>query len=235
MKRGVGDSSRPEEVRHGAFADRRDAGRKLAARLDKYAGDNPIVLALPRGGVPVGYEIAKALHAPLDVFVVRKLGAPQQPELGIGAIAPGGLLILDADLVRDLGIPEEVINRIVSNETAEMERRLHRFRGDRPLPDLKDRTVLLVDDGLATGVTAYAAIKALRQVGPRQIVLAIPVCATQTAHMIAPQVSEIVCLMTPPEFLAVGLWYANFEQTSDEEVIELLEQAGRESEGKTDT
>lgn len=213
--------------RHEQFKDRREAGRQLAALLAKYRDAKPLVLALPRGGVPVGYEIARALDAPLDVFIVRKLGAPQQPELGIGAVAPGGVLIIDTDTVRVLHITEEEIRSIAAVEAAEMERRLNRFRGDRALPEVRGRTVILVDDGLATGVTAFAAVQALRQLEPARIVLAAPVCASQTAHALSSEVDDLVCMKTPLDFGAVGLWYRDFEQTTDDEVVSLLETAHR--------
>ena len=209
--------------RGGIFEDRRDAGaRNSRSQLEPYRNDNPVVLALPRGGVPVGYEVARALGAPLDVYVVRKLGAPNQPELGIGAIAPGGVLVLDQETMRILGITSDEIKRIVEEEKTEMERRLLKFRGDRPFPALRDRTVILVDDGLATGVTAYAGIRALRQMHPRKIVLAVPVCALQTARSLGVEVADLVCLSAPSDFGAVGIWYRNFEQTTDEEVVRLL-------------
>ncbi len=189
-----------------------------------------MVLALPRGGVPVGYEVARALHAPLDVFIARKLGAPNRPELGIGAVAQGGTRILNVRTVQDLGVSEEYIERITSEETAEIERRLRLLRGDRPEPEVRGRTVILVDDGLATGVTAYAAIQALLRRAPRSLVLAVPVCAAQTAEAIRLEVDELVCLKAPSNLMAISLWYRNFEQTSDEEVIELLERARREQE-----
>src|SRR5437867_4416772 len=213
-------------MRSATFADRHDAGRQLASLLAKYKEERPIVLALPRGGVPVGYEIALALDAPLDVFIARKLGAPHQPELGIGAIAPGGVLVLDHETIRMLGITREEIERIVEQEGAEMERRLRRFRDDRPFPELRDRTVILVDDGLATGVTAYAAVRALRQMEPRKIVLAVPVCAVQTTRALRGEVDDLVCLNAPLDFGAVGIWYKNFEQTTDEEVEKLLQGKG---------
>jgi putative phosphoribosyl transferase len=215
---------------HGAppFEDREDAGRRLAERLAPYRDERPLVFALPRGGVPVGYEISRALDAPLDVFVARKLGAPGQPEFGIGAVASGGVRILNEDVVGRLGIPEDYLERITERETAEVERRLRHFRGDRPVPRVRGRTVILVDDGLATGVTARAAVKALRRLEPRRLVLAVPVCAAQTAELIGPEVDELVCLEAPPDLGAIGFWYRDFSQTSDEEVIELLEKARRE-------
>ncbi len=204
------------------FKDRADAGRLLAQKLLGYDEDSPIVLALPRGGVVVGYEVARALHAPLDVVVARKLGAPGQEELGIGAIAPGGVLILDEPAVQWLGITEKQLEQLTVRETVEMNRRLRLYRGDRALPDVRDRTAILVDDGLATGVTARAAILFLRRQAPRRLILAVPVCAAETAERLAPEVDDLICAYTPPNFRAVGLWYRNFDQTTDEEVIELL-------------
>ena len=212
------------------FRDREDAGRRLAGRLVRYRDERPIVFALPRGGVPVGYEISRALGVPLEVFVARKLGAPGQPEFGIGAVAPGGVRILNGDVVRRLGIPEDYLERVTQRETAEVERRLRHFRGDRPEPDVRDRTVILVDDGLATGVTARAAVAALRQREPRRLVLAAPVCASQTAELLGPEVDELVCLEAPSDLGAIGFWYRDFAQTSDGEVIELLERSRREQE-----
>ncbi|MDQ3965141.1 MAG: phosphoribosyltransferase [Actinomycetota bacterium] len=209
------------------FKDREDAGRQLAKRLLPYRDENPIVLALPRGGVPVGYEIARALKAPLDVFIARKLGAPGRRELGIGAVAQGGVRVLNEDTIRALGIPEEYIEQVAAEETAEIERRLRLLRGDRPEPEVRRRTVILVDDGIATGVTAWAAIRALRRRVPRRLVLAVPVCAPQTAEAIRPEVDDLVCLKAPYNLMAIGFWYRDFEQVSDEEVIELLEDAQR--------
>jgi|SRR5579883_73359 putative phosphoribosyl transferase len=207
------------------FADRVDAGRRLAQELLHYREQLPIVLALPRGGVVVGYEVAQALHAPLDVIVARKLGAPGHRELGIGAIAPGGVEVLDTESVRMLGIPQAAIDRVAAEEAAEMERRLRRYRGDRPAPELRGRTVIIVDDGLATGVSARAAVASVRQQSPGRIVLAVPVCAPETADALRREVDDLVCVEMPPNFYAVGLWYDRFDQTTDEEVIELLDRA----------
>ncbi|MCA1688262.1 MAG: dienelactone hydrolase family protein [Actinobacteria bacterium] len=217
------------------FRDREDAGRRLAERLSRFRGERPVVFALPRGGVPVGYEISRSLEVPLEIFVARKLGAPGQPEFGIGAVAPGGVRILNDDVVRRLGIPDDYVERITERETAEVERRMRLFRGDRPEPEVRGRTVILVDDGLATGVTARAAVKALRRLEPRLLVLAAPVCAAQTAELLGPEVDELVCLETPPDLGAIGFWYRDFSQTSDEEVIELLERARREHEERAAT
>jgi putative phosphoribosyl transferase len=204
------------------FEDRADAGRQLADRLLRLRDERPIVLALPRGGVPVGYEVARALGAPLDVFLVRKLGVPGQRELGMGAIAPGDVQILNMEVIRALGITREEVERIAAEERAELARRMLAFRGDRPMPAIRGRSVILVDDGLATGVTARAAIRALRQLGPKRIVLAVPVCAPETAEALRPDVDELVCVQSPHDFLAVGYWYHRFDQTSDNEVVELL-------------
>jgi putative phosphoribosyl transferase len=198
--------------------------------LSRYRDEYPMVFALPRGGVPVGYEISRALGVPLEVLVARKLGAPGQPEFGIGAVAPGGVRILNEEVVRRLGIPEDYVERITESETAEVERRLRHFRGERPEPVVRGRTTILVDDGLATGVTARAAVKALRRLEPRRLVLAAPVCAAQTAELLDPEVDELVCLEAPPDLGAIGFWYRDFSQTTDEEVIELLENARREHE-----
>lgn len=207
------------------FEDREDAGRRLAAWLERYRDEDPIVFALPRGGVPVGFEISRSLGAPLDVFISRKLGAPGQPEFGIGAVAPGGVRVLNRDVVERLGIPESYLEMVTRKEMAEVERRLHHFRGDRPEPEVAGRTVILVDDGLATGVTARAAVESLKRLGPRRLILAAPVCAAQTAKLLGPEVDELVCLEAPADLGAIGFWYADFSQTSDEEVIELLERA----------
>ena len=209
------------------FRNRRDAGRRLAAELRTYANrSDVIVLALPRGGVPVGYEVATALGVPLDVFVVRKLGLPWHEELAMGALASGGVRILDDDLIRVARVSTQDIERVTATEQVELERRERRYRGDRPFPDLTGKTVLLVDDGLATGSTMRAAVAALRQEVARRIVVAVPVAAPATCDAFRDIADDIVCAETPEPFRAVGLWYDDFSQTTDEEVHELLIQAG---------
>jgi putative phosphoribosyl transferase len=208
------------------FRDRAEAGRYLAQRLSGYADrDDVIVLALPRGGVPVGYEVAKALGAPLDVFVVRKIGVPGHEELAMGAIATGGLLVLDRGVVRTLGISQEQIERVVAAELHELDRREAAYRDGREPPQLEGKTVILVDDGLATGSTMRAAALAVRQANPAKIVVAVPVAAPETCDEFRDVVDEIVCGLTPRPFRAVGLWYDDFSQTTDEEVRELLARA----------
>ena len=213
------------------FADRGDAGRRLAGRLAPYTGERPVVFALPRGGVPVGAEVARSLGAPLEIMVSRKLGAPDQPEFGIGAVAPGDVRVLNERAVKALGIPNDYLERITERESAQVERRLELFRGDRPYPDLDGRTAILVDDGLATGVTARAALRALQRMQPERLVLAVPVCAPQTAALSRRVADDMLCLIAPANLEAVGLWYENFEQVPDEEVIRLLGEADRPAEG----
>ncbi len=210
------------------FLDRSEAGVRLAAALERYRALRPIVLALPRGGVPVGFEVARALGAPLDVLVVRKVGAPYQPELGMGAIAEGGALFLDPALVGAVGASPGDVERIVSREGDEVERRVRRYRKGRPLPDLTARTVLLVDDGVATGGTVRAAIRALRGLGAGRIVVATPIAAAETAERLEREADELVCLELPPALWAIGSWYDQFDQVTDDEVISLLDRARRE-------
>jgi putative phosphoribosyl transferase len=219
----------------GSFRDREDAGRRLAQRLEQYRDEDPIILALPRGGVPVAYEISRALRAPLDIFIARKLGAPGRRELGIGAVAQGGVRVLNERAVEALEIPEEYIERTAKEETEEIERRLGLLRRDRPQPEVGKRTAILVDDGLATGVTARAAIAALRRRDPRCLVLAVPVCAQHSTELLRPEVDELVCLETPSDLVAISFWYEDFYQVPDEEVIELLERARREQEEPSST
>ena len=204
------------------FHDRREAGQLLARQLADYKDRDVVVLALPRGGVPVAYEIARELGAPLDVFVVRKLGVPWQPELAMGAIAGRGTEVLNGDVVTAYNIPPHVIRTVAEREGLELQRRLQEYRGNRPLLDLRGRVVILVDDGLATGSTMLAAIKALRQDYPKAIVVAVPVAAVDTCRRLQGEVDNIVCLRTPTDFSAVGLWYEDFSQTTDDEVRELL-------------
>jgi putative phosphoribosyl transferase len=220
--------------RSSPFEDRRDAGKKLAAKLARFRGGGCVVFGLPRGGVPVGYEISRSLGAPLDVFVSRKLGAPGQPEFGIGAVAAGGVRILNTDVIRRLGIPDEYVERITAQEIAEVNRRLRFFRGGRPEMEVGGRTAILVDDGLATGVTARAAVEAMKLRKPGRLILAAPVCAAQTANIFASKVDELLCLASPSDLGAIGLWYRNFDQTTDEEVVQLLEQA-RSERGATES
>jgi predicted phosphoribosyltransferase len=215
-----------------AFRDRADAGRVLAEELVRrgYADDpHLLVLALPRGGVPVAYEVAKRIGAPLDVFLVRKLGVPGQEELAMGAIASGGVQVLNPEVVRHLQVPQEVINRAAAREEQELRRREREYRGDRPPPDVRGKTVLLVDDGLATGSTMRAAAVALRKLGPAKRVVAVPVAARETCDEFRDEVDDVLCPVTPEPFLAVGVWYEDFSQTTDEEVRELLEAARRKN------
>jgi len=205
------------------FRDRREAGRLLAAKLSGYANrPDVVVLALPRGGVPVAAEVARALGAPLDVFVVRKLGVPGHEEFAFGAIATGGVRVLNEDVVRALQIPDRVIDAVAAREQEELARRERVYRGDRPPLDVRGRTVILVDDGLATGATMHAAIRALRQQQPARIVVAVPTASPETCDELKRVVDEVVCATTPDPFYAVGLWYEDFSQTTDEEVRELL-------------
>lgn len=211
------------------FRDRAEAGQVLAEKLASYAHRSDVmVLALPRGGVPVAYEVARALHASLDVFLVRKLGLPGQEELAMGAIASGGTQVINEEVVGALDIPEEVIAAVAAQEEQELERRERDYREGRPPPDVRGRTVVLVDDGLATGSTMRAAVAALRQFGPARIVVAVPVGAPDTCAEFHDLADEVICASTPEPFHAVGIWYEDFTQTSDEEVRTLLARAAEE-------
>ena len=208
------------------FRDRTDAGRRLAERLGEYAGrPGVLVLALPRGGVPVAFEVARALGAPLDVFLVRKLGVPGHEELAMGAIASGGVRVVNEAVVRELGIGGEVLDAVAGRERAELERRERAYRGERPAPEVRARDVILVDDGLATGSTMRAAALAVLRQEPERVVVAAPVAARATCAELLAEVDEVVCAATPEPFFGVGRWYEDFSQTTDEEVRELLARA----------
>ena len=208
------------------FEDRADAGRALAKALGARRGAaDTIVLALPRGGVPVAFEVAKELELPLDVLVVRKLGLPWQPELAMGAIASGGALVLNEDVLRLARPGDESVNQVRRQEQAELERREKQYRGGRPPLEMRGRTGILVDDGLATGATMEAAVRALQSLGAKQVVVAVPVASPEARDRIAAVADEVICLETPMLFSAVGQWYRNFGQTSDDEVSTLLAQA----------
>lgn len=211
------------------FHDRLDAGRQLAVRLARYGGrEDVLVLGLPRGGIPVAYEVARALNAPLDVFVVRKLGVPFHEELAMGAIATGGVRVLDRNLIAQLELSDADVERVAEREGRELERRESDYRGDRPLPEFAGRTAILVDDGLATGASMRVAVAALKQERPESIVVAVPVAPQDTCDMLREEANDVVCAITPEPFYAVGLWYRDFMQTTDEEVRNLLERAARE-------
>lgn len=205
------------------FRDRRHAGEALAAELSHLSGDpNVLVLGLPRGGVPIAYEVARALDAPMDVFLVRKLGVPGHPELAMGAIGSGGVRVLNDEVLEMLRIDPEVVDQVARREEVELDRRERLYRGDRAEPDIRGRTVVLVDDGLATGSTMRAAAEAVRAAGPARLIIAVPVGARETCDSLRAEADEVVCALTPEPFQAVGLWYQDFSQTTDAEVSELL-------------
>jgi putative phosphoribosyl transferase len=213
-------------MQHGPYRDRAEAGRHLAEKLVDYANRSDVlVLALPRGGVPVAYEVARALNAPLDVFMVRKLGVPGHEELAMGAISSGGMRLLNENVVRSLRISPEVIDEVAKTEQAELERREREYRDDRPQPELRGKTVIVIDDGLATGASMRVAVVALRRRRPARLIVAVPVAAAATCAEFRYEVDEVVCASTPEPFHAVGLWYEDFAQTTDAEVRELLERA----------
>ncbi|PYQ02896.1 MAG: phosphoribosyl transferase [Acidobacteria bacterium] len=210
------------------FHDRREAGRVLASRLGRYAGrPDVLVLALPRGGVPVAFEVAEALGVPLDVFLVRKLGVPGHEEVALGAIASGGVRVMNDELVRRLGISTPALEAVTAREKAELRRRELAYRGSRPREPVEGRTVILVDDGLATGASMKAAVAALRRERPARIVVAVPVAAAEACDEFRADVEDVVCVATPEPFRAVGAWYGDFSQTTDEEVRYLLDEGAR--------
>jgi len=210
------------------FRDRTEAGKLLAAKLGRYANRTDVlVLALPRGGVPVAFEVARALNAPLDLFLVRKLGVPGHEELAMGAIASGGGRVLNDEVVAHLRISDELINAVAAGEELELERRERAYRGDRPMPAVDGRTVILIDDGVATGSTMRAAVAALRQKSPAHLVVAVPTAAASTASELRAELDDFVAVIEPEEFFAVGQWYENFSQTTDAEVRDLLERAAQ--------
>jgi predicted phosphoribosyltransferase len=211
-------------VRYEPFADRAEAGKLLGAEVVRRVGKRQdlVVLALPRGGVPVGYQVARALDAPLDVFIVRKLGVPGQEELAMGAIASGGVRVLNDEVLRYVPVPTSTIERVAEFEARELERRERAYRRDRPPLDVTGKTVVIVDDGFATGSTMRAAVEALQKMKPKEIVVAVPVAAPSTCAEFQSIVDEMICLRTPEPFQSVGLWYRDFRQTTDEEVQELL-------------
>jgi putative phosphoribosyl transferase len=214
------------------FRDRTEAGQRLAEKLIQFAGrPDVIVLALPRGGVPVAFEIAKALKAPMDVFVVRKLGLPGHEELAMGAIASGGVAVINDSVVGPSHIPLQAIRAVAAGELKELNRRERAYRGDRPIPDLRNQTVILVDDGMATGATMRVAVAALRHLRPAWIVVATPTASLAACAELSREADECACIMTPEPYHAVGVWYEDFSQTTDQEVRELLDKATIETNG----
>ncbi len=217
------------------FGVRRVGGERLAQALSQYARQkNTLILALPRGGVPVAFEVANALKLPLDVFLVRKLGVPGQEELAMGAIAMGDTEVLNKDIIRQLGIPREIIDRVKAEEQTVLDERNLRYRGQRKMPTLKGKTLILIDDGIATGATIRAAITAIKKLSAKRLIIAIPVAPASTVQELNREVDEVICLKTPEPFYAIGNWYHDFSQTSDEEVRDLLTKAHRFSGEKSD-
>ena len=210
------------------FLDRVDAGARLAVELEPLAQEHPVIVALPRGGVPVAFEIARALHAPLDILAVRKLGAPGNPELGVGAVAEDGTGVLDPQSAEMHGMTQATLGETLAVESRELRRRVERYRDGRPPASVKGRTVVIVDDGLATGLTDLAAVRALRSRGARQIIVAVPVGSSEAVSMLAGEADRVVCLEVPRRLFGVGMWYRDFSPVSDEQVEALLAEAGRE-------
>ncbi|MFE8072359.1 phosphoribosyltransferase [Marinobacteraceae bacterium S3BR75-40.1] len=210
-----------------SFTNRTEAGALLAEEFGKHAGrfSSPLVLGLPRGGVPVAAAVARALDAELDILTVRKVGVPGQPELAMGALASGDIRVRNERVIRGLGVSEDSFNRVARNELEELQRRETRFRGERPRPSMRDRTVILVDDGVATGSTMRAAIQAVRQQDPREVIVAVPVAAPDSLELLRDEADDVICLMAPAGFAGVGQWYRDFAQTADEEVQSLLAEA----------
>lgn len=204
------------------FANRQTAGRELAVALEEFREEKPIILGMPRGGVILAFEIAQALNASLDVMVARKIGAPNQPEYAIGAIAPGDIVVINPEAVAFYDISSPEVQAVIAREKQEMLRRIKLYRGSKPELELKNRTVILVDDGLATGQSALAAVLAIKKMQPKKVILAVGVCAVDSAAILRQEVDELVCLSMPEQFYAVGLWYQDFSQTTDDEVIALL-------------
>jgi putative phosphoribosyl transferase len=214
------------------FENRAEAGRFLATKLKEYKDrDDLLVLALPRGGVPVAYQVAKELHAPLDVLIVRKLGAPGHEELALGAIASGGVYVLNREIMKSLGLSDQDIRPIANREQQELERREREYRGDRESPQISDKTIILIDDGLATGATMWAAVSALRQRNPRGIIVAVPTASPDVCDAFRDIADDVICGITPEPFYAVGLWYQDFDQTTDQEVRHLLSEANHHQYG----
>lgn len=207
------------------FSDRTDAGERLAGQLANYRGRNPLILAVPRGGVVVAFPVWQALGGELDLVITRKIGAPHQPELAVGAVTGDGKIILNEGLIRQAGISREYIDRIAAAEQAEITRRLHRYRGDRPVPRAGGKTVIVVDDGIATGYTLMAALRGLQESKPAELVLAVPVGPPDTLDRLRPEVDRLICIEAPVSFAAVGQFYRDFGQTGDAEVKRILQQA----------
>lgn len=211
----------------GMFKDREEAGRRLAKLLDRYRRKNPLILALPRGGVVVGYEVAKALDAAFDILISRKIGAPFNKEFGIGAISEGNIVVLNSKIIKELGIPKKTLENLIDAEREEIKRRIHLYRGNRPVIPVYNKTVIIVDDGLATGVTAEAAIESIAKLKPKKIIFATPVCSEQAAKTIRTYIESVVCILTPYDLSAIGNYYKTFPQVTDEEVLDIMKKRAK--------